>query len=180
MLTRYRPALKAYLMEKFRYGEDQALDLLQDFVLEVVLKKELIAGACRIPGTKFRSYILCALHNFATSEYRRSRGSGFAERPLKSIRVHLSMKRTVGRACPQRAESDVFQARRAARRDGLALPGSWGESMVIGPRKLPMNPPTPCPSQEGILILTRRTGFPSQEGNLKLARQMKLTSPPLF
>ncbi|MBM3840154.1 MAG: hypothetical protein FJ398_19740 [Verrucomicrobia bacterium] len=30
------------------------------------------------------------------------------------------MNLTVGRACPQRAESDVFHARRAARRDGLA------------------------------------------------------------
>ncbi|MBM3838133.1 MAG: hypothetical protein FJ398_09235 [Verrucomicrobia bacterium] len=39
----------------------------------------------------------------------------------------------------QRAASDVFHARRAARRDGLALPGSWGESMVIGPRKLSVN-----------------------------------------
>jgi len=32
------------------------------------------------------------------------------------------MNQTVGRACPQRAESDVFQARRATRRDGLARP----------------------------------------------------------
>jgi len=34
----------------------------------------------------------------------------------------LPMNRTAGRACPQRAESDVFQARGPARRDGLALP----------------------------------------------------------
>jgi len=83
MLTRYRPALKAYLMEKFRYGEDQALDLLQDFVLEVVLKKELIAGARRIPGTKFRSYILCALHNFGISEYRRN--TALKRRPVGGL-----------------------------------------------------------------------------------------------
>jgi len=31
-----------------------------------------------------------------------------------------------GRGCPQRAESDVFQPRRTARRDGLALPGFMG------------------------------------------------------
>jgi len=34
------------------------------------------------------------------------------------------MNVTVGRVCPQRAESDVLYARRAARRDGLALPKS--------------------------------------------------------
>jgi len=34
----------------------------------------------------------------------------------------------VGRACPQRAESDVFQARPAARRNGLALPGWSGRT----------------------------------------------------
>ncbi|MBM3840539.1 MAG: hypothetical protein FJ398_21765 [Verrucomicrobia bacterium] len=37
----------------------------------------------------------------------------------------------VGRACPQRAESDVFHARPAARRDGLALPSSWAECRVL-------------------------------------------------
>jgi len=46
------------------------------------------------------------------------------------------MNRTVGRACPQRAESDVFHARRAARRDGLALPGSWAVCMLLKPRML--------------------------------------------
>ncbi|MBM3841602.1 MAG: hypothetical protein FJ398_27390 [Verrucomicrobia bacterium] len=39
------------------------------------------------------------------------------------------MNRWVGRACPQRADLDVFQARGAARRDGLALPGSWAVCM---------------------------------------------------
>jgi len=41
------------------------------------------------------------------------------------------MNLTVGRACPQRAESHVFQTRRAARRDGLALPGSWLNLMLL-------------------------------------------------
>jgi len=42
-------------------------------------------------------------------------------------------RKQVGRACPQRADPDVFQARRAARRDGLALPatGSWAFSWKI-------------------------------------------------
>jgi len=46
------------------------------------------------------------------------------------------MNLTVGRACPQRAESDVFHARRAARRDGLALPDSWSVSRCFGNRQL--------------------------------------------
>jgi len=51
------------------------------------------------------------------------------------------MRQPVGRACPQRAESDVFHARGSARRDGLALPltGSRDECMVLKPRQLPMN-----------------------------------------
>jgi len=55
------------------------------------------------------------------------------------------MNLTVGRACPQRAESDVFQARGAARRDGLALPGSWRVRMLIRPRQLSTSQPTPSP-----------------------------------
>jgi len=51
------------------------------------------------------------------------------------------MNRTVGRACPQRADPDVLKARRAARRDGLALPaiGSRTKCMAPRPWQLPMN-----------------------------------------
>jgi len=49
------------------------------------------------------------------------------------------MNQTLGRACPQRAESDVFHARRAARRDGLALPSSWAAGMAPWPWQLPVN-----------------------------------------
>jgi len=53
----------------------------------------------------------------------------------------LSISRWVGRTCPQRAGLDVFKARGAARRDGLALPaiGSRAECMAPRPWLLPMN-----------------------------------------
>jgi len=60
-------------------------------------------------------------------------------RPFRvTQRLDLPVDLTIGRACPQRAESDVFHARRAARRDGLALPGSWAKCRSERNRKLPM------------------------------------------
>jgi len=51
------------------------------------------------------------------------------------------MNHWVGRACPQRAGPDVFQARGAARRDGLALPStrSWAVGTARRPWKLLLN-----------------------------------------
>ena len=71
LLRRYQPALKAYLIEKFRCRPAQADDLFQSFALEIVIRKELVARARPMPGHLFRSFLLCALHNFTTSEYRR-------------------------------------------------------------------------------------------------------------
>jgi len=71
LLVRYEVPLTRYLSQKFHCSEDQARDLFQGFVAEVVLKRDLIGQARPIPGRQFRSYLLTALHQFAVSEHRR-------------------------------------------------------------------------------------------------------------
>jgi len=62
---------------------------------------------------------------------------------------------TAGRACPQRAETDVLQARRAARRDGLALPttGSWAANTPERHRLLSTIPPAAPPTTNTVTVV---------------------------
>jgi DNA-directed RNA polymerase specialized sigma24 family protein len=70
LFAQYQPALKAYLVSQFRIDEEQALDLLQSFVLEKVLQAGMLAHADRQRG-KFRTFLLHALTNFVVSDLRR-------------------------------------------------------------------------------------------------------------
>jgi len=97
------------------------------------------------------------------------------------------MNQTVGRACPQRVELDVFHARQAARRDGLALPGSWGESMVTRPRRLRMNQTVgrACPQRAGLDVFharqaARRDGLalPGSWGESMVTRPRQASHEP--
>src|SRR5437016_3232179 len=63
LLTRYQSALLAHLGFKFRATEDTAQDLLQSFVAEKILEKELLAQAIPARG-RFRTFLLNALDNF--------------------------------------------------------------------------------------------------------------------
>jgi DNA-directed RNA polymerase specialized sigma24 family protein len=71
ILTQYSPALKAFLIAQFRIDEHQAADLLQSFVLEKVIKAEVLARAERQRG-KFRTFLLNTLTHFVISELRRA------------------------------------------------------------------------------------------------------------
>ena len=85
LLLRYQAALKAYLFEKFRCSKDQAEDLLHDFIYEAVLQRGLITKA-RQGNTRFRSYLLTALHNFAVSNNRQQHARKRAPaQPLESL-----------------------------------------------------------------------------------------------
>ena len=70
MLTRYQCALLVHLGFKFRLNKDQAQDLLQSFVAEKILEKELLALANPARG-RFRTFLLNALDNFVVSQRRR-------------------------------------------------------------------------------------------------------------
>jgi len=75
----------------------------------------------------------------AASQQRRPTIDGFMGRVHGAVAKPASHELTIGRACPQRAGLDVLHSRRAARRDGLALPGSWAMSRSDRHRELSMN-----------------------------------------
>jgi RNA polymerase sigma-70 factor (ECF subfamily) len=70
LLTRYQAALLAHLSFKFRATQDAAQDLLQSFVVEKILEKELFAHANAARG-RFRTFLLNALDNFVISQQRK-------------------------------------------------------------------------------------------------------------
>jgi DNA-directed RNA polymerase specialized sigma24 family protein len=71
LLTRYHSPLIGYSMRKFAVTEDQARDLLQSFIVESVVKRELIGRARPMKGYQFRSYLLCAWHNHILEDHRK-------------------------------------------------------------------------------------------------------------
>jgi hypothetical protein len=72
LLTRYQTALLAHISFKFRATEDAAQDLLQSFVAEKFLEKELLAQANPARG-RFRTFLLNALDRFVISQQRKER-----------------------------------------------------------------------------------------------------------
>lgn len=73
LLHRYQPALTWYLRQKFWVDGDAGSDILQSFIAEVVLAKELIRKARPEKGHQFRKFLLTAFHNFAASHVRRTK-----------------------------------------------------------------------------------------------------------
>jgi hypothetical protein len=71
LLSRYQPALTSYLEKKFFYNPEEAKDILHDFILNNVLKKDLISKIKPMKGYQFRRFLLCSLHTFTVSDYRR-------------------------------------------------------------------------------------------------------------
>jgi len=63
LLTRYLPALEAHLTRTRGLAPEAAEDLLQEFVADKILEKDLIARADRQLG-KFRTFLLTALDRF--------------------------------------------------------------------------------------------------------------------
>ncbi len=59
----------AHLGFKFRAGEHEAQDLLQSFVAEKILEKELLGQANPVRG-RFRTFLLNALDHFVISQRR--------------------------------------------------------------------------------------------------------------
>ena len=74
LLERYLPHLQAYLRGQFWLPPDQAEDVLQSFILEKVLQRDLFQNADRKRG-RFRSFLLKTLHNYTIQRMRRE-GAG--------------------------------------------------------------------------------------------------------
>jgi len=72
LLARYQPALRSYLRVVRRMPADAADDLLQDFIADKLLEKELLRRADETRG-RFRTLLLTTLNHFAISRARRER-----------------------------------------------------------------------------------------------------------
>ena len=60
LLRRYLPALRAHLIYRRRFAPERADDLVQEFVADKIVEKDLIARADQQLG-KFRTFLLTAL-----------------------------------------------------------------------------------------------------------------------
>jgi len=71
LLRRYLPILKDFLTARFQLNNDQAEDFLQNFVLQKILNREIIARADPARG-RFRSFLVNTASRFVISELRRA------------------------------------------------------------------------------------------------------------
>ncbi len=72
LLRVYCPALQNHLVRNGGMPRHRAEDLVQGFVADKILRKNLLAEADRTRG-KFRSFLLKALSNYVASQIRRER-----------------------------------------------------------------------------------------------------------
>jgi DNA-directed RNA polymerase specialized sigma24 family protein len=72
LLERYQPALRSYLRVVRRMPAEAADDLLQDFIADKLLERELLLRADEKRG-RFRTLLLTSLNRFAISRARRER-----------------------------------------------------------------------------------------------------------
>jgi RNA polymerase sigma-70 factor (ECF subfamily) len=70
LLTRYLPALRIFLLRELRIDPHVGEDLLQGFVAERILERNLLAEADRARG-KFRTFLLACLTRYVSNESRR-------------------------------------------------------------------------------------------------------------
>src|SRR5881394_3079150 len=68
ILHRYLPALRAHLLAK-SIAPDRADDLLQAFVADKVIERNLLARADRARG-RFRGFLAAALNNYCANQLR--------------------------------------------------------------------------------------------------------------
>ena len=69
LLTRYLPPLRTHLLVRRRLSQDEVDDLLQDFVTERILERDLLSHVDRAKG-KFRSFLLSSLDNYLVDQIR--------------------------------------------------------------------------------------------------------------
>ena len=73
LLSAYYPVLRNHLVRNMRIAPDRADDLLQSFITQKILEKNVLAHADLVRG-RFRSFLLKVFTNFVISEIRREHG----------------------------------------------------------------------------------------------------------
>lgn len=84
LLSRYLPALKAHLVLKKGIDAEYAEDVLQGFVADKVIQRNLLAAATRRKG-KFRTFLLTALDRYAWNRLRDENAKKRRPRELLSL-----------------------------------------------------------------------------------------------
>ena len=74
LLQCYLPALRSYVLAEHRVSPDRADDLLQGFIADKVLAKDLIQKADRTRG-RFRVFLMASLDRFIVDEVRHDRAA---------------------------------------------------------------------------------------------------------
>ena len=103
LLSRYLPALKAHLVLKKGMKAEHAEDILQGFIADKVIEKNLLAEANRKKG-KFRTFLLTALDRYALNQLRNETAKKRRPRELLSLDAEGAEALTV----PAKAAADPF------------------------------------------------------------------------
>ena len=103
LLPRYLPPLRMHLVRHRRLPVQQADDLLQAFLAEKVLERNLLGGAAREKG-RFRTFLLVALDRFVSNRLR-------DEHRLKRspAQGHAPMDEAIDAPAPGPTPSGVFE-----------------------------------------------------------------------
>jgi DNA-directed RNA polymerase specialized sigma24 family protein len=107
LLVRYEPALLSYLRGIRQMSDDQAQELLQEFIADKVLEYQLLQHAQKERG-QFRALLLTSLSHFAVDRFR--------SRKRASIEPREELERSVAHKSGPSA-SAIFEA-------------SWARSLV--------------------------------------------------
>lgn len=87
LLRQYVPALRAHLVFQKRVSRGRADDILQGFVADKILEKDLIKHVDREKG-KFRTFLLRAVDNYLISTVRRENADKRAPDRAQSLGPH--------------------------------------------------------------------------------------------
>lgn len=94
LLGRYRPALRAHLLSR-RIRPDRADDLVQGFIADKVLEKDLLARADKARG-RFRHFLQTSLNNYAANQLRSETAERRAPRGAKVLSLDKALDPPAG------------------------------------------------------------------------------------
>ena len=97
LLRRYRPALQAHLISR-RIRSDRADDLVQGFIADKLIAKDLLAQADRSRG-RFRHFLQRALDNYAANQLRFDTAERRAPRGAKIVAIEETAQPPAGGSC---------------------------------------------------------------------------------
>lgn len=168
LLARYWPALKTYLVVARRIDPHEANDLVQGFIENKILERDLVARADRARG-KFRTLLLTALDNYVANQFQRRNAN--KRRPDRAVGMETHPAAVCASGTSPESQFEIQWAReliaeatRRVQEECLAAGRSdlWGvfEARVLAPV---FDGSSPVPYDE----IVQRFGFrsPSQSSN---------------